>query len=125
MIQIGSYLDVVDNSGAKKALCIKIVNAGYRQRYAFAGSVIIVSIKTVRISRANKAKKGEMYKALIIKAKTNRKIYYGYRFYIKNEVVLLHKQNKFLGTRIFSLVPKEIKYSKFLKIVVLSAGVSF
>jgi large subunit ribosomal protein L14 len=126
MIQTGSYLNIVDNSGAKKAYCIKILNSGYRQRYASIGSVILVSIKSVRFSKTIKVKRGGLHKAVLLK--TRNKIYsysFNYKKYYENSAVLIHnKQNKLLGTRIFSFIPKYFKYTKFLKLITLSFGIS-
>jgi len=57
MIQSGTFLNVIDNSGAKKAMCIKILNAGYKQRYATIGSTILVAIKATKSSSTIKVKK--------------------------------------------------------------------
>jgi large subunit ribosomal protein L14 len=125
MIQTGTYLNVIDNSGAKRVNCIKILNTGYKQRYAKIGTIILVSIKSVRFSKNIKVKKGELCYALIIKTKTKSLNYSTYRKYFDNAVVLLNKKNnKLLGTRIFSTIPKEFKYTKFLKCISLSSGIS-
>jgi large subunit ribosomal protein L14 len=122
MIQSGSYLNIIDNSGAKKATCIKFVKSGYKQRYAKVGSIVLVSIKS---SKNHKIKKGDMHKAVIIKTKTkNYSIIYNYKKNFNNCAVLINKQNKSLGSRIFGRVPKQFKYSKFLRLVTLSAGLS-
>jgi len=70
MIQVGTYLNVQDNSGARSVLCIKVLK-GYRSRYAFIGDLILVSIKKLRTKRRllSKVKKGEILKALIIRTK--------------------------------------------------------
>jgi large subunit ribosomal protein L14 len=125
MIQSGSFLNVIDNSGAKKLLCIKILNGGYKQRYAKIGCVILVSVKKIKFSKNIKVKKGELHKALIIKTNSfsfSKKV--NYKKYFKNAAILLNKKNRLLGTRIFDKVPKEFKYSKYLKILTLSAGIS-
>lgn len=126
MIQTGTYLKVIDNSGAKLAFCIKILNAGYQQRYATVGSTVLVSIKSIRSVKNIKAKKGEMHRAVIIKVKTPAYSFStNYKHYFENAVVLLNKQNKPLGTRIFSRIPKALKYTRFLKLATISLGLSF
>ena len=126
MIQSGSFLNVIDNSGAKKLMCIKILNTGYKQRYATIGSLILVSIKSVRFSKNMKVKKGEIHKAIIIKTKVSKFFHtLNYKNYFENSAVILNKQNKLLGTRIFSTIPKQFKGSKFLKLTTLSSGISF
>jgi large subunit ribosomal protein L14 len=126
MIQQGSYLEVIDNSGAKKVMCIKIINTGYKQRYARVGSLILISVKSTRSSKILKVKKGDMYKALIVrtKAKSFSKVY-NFKQNFENAAVLLNKQYKLLGTRIFGKIPKQLKFSKFLKLTTLSSGLSF
>jgi large subunit ribosomal protein L14 len=126
MIQIGSYINILDNSGAKKAFCIKILNSGYNQRYAYIGSIILVSIKSIRYAKNIKIKKGGLHKAVLIKTKFKMFSHsYNYKKYYENSAVLLHsKQNKLLGTRIFSFIPKYFKYTKFLKLTTLSLGLS-
>lgn len=125
MIQSGSFLNVIDNSGAKKVMCIKILKSGYRQRYAKVGSLILVSIKSVRFSKNMKIKKGEIHRAIIIKTKVSGfSCSFNYRNYFENSAVLLNKQNKLLGTRIFSTIPKQFKCSRFLKLTTLSSGLS-
>lgn len=125
MIQSGSFLNVIDNSGAKKLMCIKILNSGYKQRYARIGSMILVSIKSIRFSKSLKVKKGEIHRAIVVKTKSSK--FYptlNYKNYFENAAVLLTKQNKLLGTRIFGIIPKELKYSRFLKLATLASGLS-
>jgi large subunit ribosomal protein L14 len=125
MIQSGTFLRAIDNSGAKNLECIKIVNSGYKQRYANIGSLILVSIKSLKKNSISKVQKGELHRALIIRTKTKKFSYsFNYRNYFENSAVLLNKQNKLIGTRIFGSVPRELKYSKFLKLISTSAGIS-
>jgi len=124
MIQNGSYLNVIDNSGAKTAYCIKVVS-GYKCRYAFIGNVIVISIKSLRSKRrsTSKTKKGEIYKAVIVRTKTKIKNVFGDNInFFENSIVLLNKQYKFIGTRIFGSVPKFLRYTKYLKVASLSSG---
>jgi large subunit ribosomal protein L14 len=124
MIQSGSYLKVIDNSGAKDICCIK-VSKGYRRRYALIGDIITVSIKNLRKRNRNtsKVKKGDVVKALVvrIKSKTLSKTNEYFHFH-ENNAVLLTKQNKLIGTRIFGVIPKKIKQTRFLRITSLCAG---
>jgi len=124
MIQNGTYVNVVDNSGAKTALCIKVLS-GFRRRYGNIGDTIMVSIKSLRVKRrsVSKTKKGEIYKAVIIRTKSTKTFFSGDNIcFFENSIVLLNKQNKFLGTRIFGSVPRFFRYTKFLKIASLSSG---
>lgn len=125
MIQSGSFLNVLDNSGAKLVFCIK-VSKGYKRRYAKIGDVVTASVKSMRQKKnsISKVKKGDVVKALVIrtKIKTFNKFCEGFNLR-ENAVVLLTKQNKFLGTRIFGPVPKLFCSTRFLKIVSMSSGV--
>jgi len=125
MIQSGSFLSVIDNSGAKKVMCIRILNSGYKQKYGRVGSSLLVSVKNIKFSDNNKVKKGEIHPALLIRTKSTQQLNYcNYRKYYENAVILLDKKNKPLGTRIFGVIPKQFKYSKFLKLTTLSSGLS-
>ena len=125
MIQGGTILNVIDNSGARKVCCIKVIS-GYRRRYAFVGDVIMVSVKSLRTKRksTSKTKKGEIYKALIVRTKSlTKKITKGESIQsFENSVILLSKQNKFIGTRIFGSLPVTFRYTKYLRILTLSNG---
>jgi len=126
MIQKGTYVNVIDNSGAKKAFCINIVNSSFKQRYAKIGTLILVSIKKIKFSKNIKVKKGDIHPALVINVKSQfYSLNVNYRKGYENAVVLLTKKNKMLGTRIFSKVPKLLKYTKFLKLITLSSGIFF
>jgi large subunit ribosomal protein L14 len=124
MIQSGSYLNIIDNSGAKDICCIK-VSKGYRRRYASIGDVITASIKNIRKRKKLTAKvqKGDVVKALIVrtraitKSKTNEQV-----SFFENSAILMTKQHKLIGTRIFGAVPKRIKYTRFLRIASLCSG---
>jgi len=126
MIQVGTVLNVIDNCGAKKVSCIKVMK-GFKKRYAFIGEVILVSIKKLRKRRKalSKVKKGEIYKALIVRLKT--KSFEGNQdgfSSIENSVVLFTKQNKFIGTRIFGSIVKFFRYTKYMRLIFMSNGLS-
>ena len=74
MIQTGTFLNIIDNSGAKEVCCIK-VSKGYRRRYAFTGDVITVSVKSLKSKRkaTSKVKKGDVVKALVVRTKSEKK----------------------------------------------------
>jgi len=124
MIQIGTNLSVIDNCGAKKAYCIKIIK-GFKKRYAFLGDIILIAIKSIRKKRklSSKVKKGEIYRALIVRTKI--KSFYHFSdafFFLTNSVILFNKQNKFIGTRIFGTVPRQFRYTKYMRILFMSSG---
>jgi large subunit ribosomal protein L14 len=118
MIQNGTYLNVIDNCGAKNVCCIK-VSKGYRRRYAVIGDIITVSIKNIRKKRrsTSKIKKGDVIKALIVKTRFNESLAFN-----ENGVVLITAQRKLLGTRIFGGIPQIFKYTKFLRLTSLCSG---
>ena len=125
MIQDKTLLNVIDNSGAKTVCCIKVMK-GYRRRYAYIGDVITVSIKSLRRKRklTAKVKKGDVTKALVVRTKINKTLpFHEQVSFNENSVVLISKQGKLLGTRIFGPVPKSFKYTRFLRIASLSAGI--
>jgi large subunit ribosomal protein L14 len=125
MIQSGTYLNVIDNSGAKDVCCIK-VSKGYRKRYAFVGDIITVSIKNIRKKRklSSKVKKGDVSKALVVKTRfLIRSMFSETTQFSENSVVLISKQCKLIGTRIFGILPKKIYNSRFLRLISLSSGV--
>ena len=127
MIQVGTVLNVIDNSGARKICCIKVIS-GYKRRYAFAGDLIMVSVKSLRTKRksTSKTKKGEVYKALVVRTKVQLKGFSGDNIkFLENSAILLNKQNKFIGTRVFGALPVKFRYTKYLRILSLSNGVIY
>lgn len=126
MIQNGSFLNVVDNSGAKSACCIRVLD-GYRRRYARSGDIILVSIKTVRRKKKklnSKVKKGDVVRALIVRTRFgNRRPFSETITHTENAVILLNKQNKLLGTRIFGSLSRDFRFTPFLKALTISSGV--
>ena len=121
MIQMQSHLFVADNSGARKIQCIKVLG-GSKRRSASIGDIIVVSIKDA-IPRA-KVKKGEVYKAVIVRTSKDflRSDGTSIRF-DKNAAVLLDKQEEPIATRIFGPVTRELRSKKFMKIISLAPEV--
>ncbi len=121
MIQMQSHLFVADNSGARKIQCIKVLG-GSKRRFASIGDVVVVSIKDA-IPRG-KVKKGEVFKAVIVRTKKdfNRPDGTSIRF-DKNAAVLLDKQEEPIATRIFGPVTRELRTKKFMKIISLAPEV--
>lgn len=125
MIQKGSILSVIDNSGANKVCCIQVFS-GYRKRYGFIGDIAVVTVKSLKIKRreSSKIKKGDVLKALIVRTKKVKKNYNSQEIgFFENSAVLLSRQNKILGTRIFGGLPELLRYGKFLRIISLSSGI--
>mgnify|MGYP000993108705 FL=1 len=121
MIQMQSNLFVADNSGARRIQCIKVLG-GSKRRFASIGDIIVVSIKDA-IPRG-KVKKGEVFKAVIVRTKKdfNRPDGTSIRF-DKNAAVLLDKQEEPIATRIFGPVTRELRTKKFMKIISLAPEV--
>src|SRR5499426_2056502 len=102
MIQMRTTLDVADNSGARKVMCIKVLG-GSKRRYASIGDVIVVSVKEA-IPNA-KVKKGDVAKAVIVRtAKEIGRADGSYIRFDTNSAVLIDKDNEPVGTRIFGPV---------------------
>ncbi|MFW0776394.1 MAG: 50S ribosomal protein L14 [Rickettsiales bacterium] len=121
MIQQQSNLEVADNSGARRVMCIKVLGGSMRKT-ASVGDIIVVSVKEA-IPRG-KVKKGEVHRAVIVRTKRdiNRPDGSTIRF-DKNAAVLLDKQNEPIGTRIFGPVTRELRAKQFMKIVSLAPEV--
>jgi len=121
MIQVESRLKVADNTGAKQVQCIKVLG-GTRRRYATIGDVIVVSVK--KAIPNGTAKKGEIYKAVIVRIKkeVGRKDGTYIRF-DENAAVLIDEQGEPNGTRIFGPVARELRENHFMKIVSLAPEV--
>ena len=121
MIQMQSNLFVADNSGARKIQCIKVLG-GSKRRFASIGDIIVVSVKDA-IPRG-KVKKGEVFKAVIVRTKKNFSRADGTSIrFDKNAAVLLDKQEEPIGTRIFGPVTRELRTKKFMKIISLAPEV--
>ena len=121
MVQTTTTLDVADNSGAKKVMCIRVLG-GTRRKYASIGDIIVVSIKEA-IPNA-KVKKGEVAKAVIVRTKKEVSRQDGsYIRFDTNSAVLVDKDNEPVGTRIFGPVARELRAKRFMKIISLAPEV--
>jgi len=114
-------LDVADNSGAKRVMCIKVLGGSHR-RYAGIGDIIKVSIKDA-IPRG-RVKKGEVYNALVVRTcKGVRRPDGSVIRFDGNAAVILNNNLQPLGTRIFGPVTRELRGEKFMKIISLAPEV--
>ena len=121
VIQMQSKLYVADNSGARTIQCIKVLG-GSKRRSASIGDIIVVSIKDA-LPRA-KVKKGDVYKAVIVRTSKDFKRPDGSAIrFDKNAAVLLDKQEEPIATRIFGPVTRELRSKKFMKIISLAPEV--
>ncbi|MBT7720975.1 MAG: 50S ribosomal protein L14 [Halioglobus sp.] len=121
MIQTQSYLEVADNSGARRVMCIKVLG-GSKRRYARVGDLIKVTVKEA-IPRG-KVKKGQVMTAVVVR--TKKGVRRGDGSLIKfddNAAVLLNAQDAPIGTRIFGPVTRELRGEKFMKIISLAPEV--
>ncbi len=121
MIQMQSELEVADNSGAKRVMCIKVLGGSHR-RYAGIGDIIRVSIKDA--APRGKVKKGDVYLAVIVRTRKGLRRPDGSAIrFDSNAVVLLNAQHQPIGTRIFGPVTRELRSEKFMKIISLAEEV--
>lgn len=121
MIQMQTVLNVADNSGARRVMCIKVLG-GSRRRYATIGDIIKVSVKEA-IPRG-KVKKGEVFNAVVVRTRKGiRRADGSLVRFDGNAVVLLTPQLQPIGTRIFGPVTRELRTEKFMKIISLAPEV--
>lgn len=121
MIQTQSVLDVADNSGARRIMCIKVLGGSHR-RYASVGDLIVCSVKEA--APGSKVKKGSVIRAVVVRtAKEIKRPDGTYIRFDKNGAVLVGKDNEPVGTRIFGPVARELRAKKFMKIVSLAPEV--
>jgi len=121
MIQSESYLNVADNSGARKLLCIKVLG-GSRRRYASIGDIVVCSVKNALPNA--QIKKGDKVKAVIVRTKKEiRRIDGSYIRFDDNAAVVVDNQMNPRGTRIFGPVARELRDRNFMKIVSLAPEV--
>ena len=121
MIQTQSMLDVADNSGARRVMCIKVLGGSHR-RYAGIGDIIKVSVKEA-IPRG-KVKKGQVMTAVVVRTRHGvRRADGSIIRFDGNAAVLLNNKQEPIGTRIFGPVTRELRSEKFMKIVSLAPEV--
>ena len=121
MIQHMSKMEVADNSGAKKVMCIKVLG-GYKRRYARLGDIIVVTVKEATPDGA--IKKGTVVRAVVVRTrKEQRRSDGSYIRFDRNSVVLINAEGEPLGTRIFGPVARELRWKEFMKIISLAPEV--
>jgi large subunit ribosomal protein L14 len=121
MIQEYSRLNVADNTGAKKVMCIRVLG-GSKRRYAGVGDVIIVSVKQAIPN--SPIKKGDKSKAVIVRTRKEKRRKDGtYIRFDENAAVLISEAMEPRGTRIFGPVARELREKQFMKIVSLAPEV--
>jgi large subunit ribosomal protein L14 len=121
MIQTQSYLEVADNSGARRVMCIKVLGGSHR-RYAGVGDLIKVTVKEA-IPRG-KVKKGQVMTAVVVRTRKGVRRDDGSLIkFDENAAVLLNASGAPIGTRIFGPVTRELRSEKFMKIISLAPEV--
>jgi len=121
MIQQQTYLDVADNSGARKLMCIKVLG-GTKRESATVGDIIVVSVKEA-ISGAS-VSKGDVLRAVVVRTKKAvRRKDGSYIKFDRNSAVLLNKENEPIGTRVFGPIARELRDRNFMKIISLAPEV--
>lgn len=120
MIQEFTVLTVADNSGAKKAMCFRIL--GGRRRYAKVGDIIVVTIKEA--IPGGTVKKSEVCKAVVVRTKAGWRRRDGSLIrFSDNAAVIINDQKEPRGTRIFGPVARELREKQFMKIISLAPEV--
>ena len=122
MIQVGTTLAISDNSGAKKARCIKILKKT-KKNNAQIGDLIVVSLQETNPKNKSKTlKKGQLFKAVILETKKPKRRQDGTSYnFQRNAPALLSAQGSPLGTRVQGSVPFEVRENNFMKLLVLAS----
>lgn len=121
MIQMGSVLDVADNSGARKIACIQL-RGGSTGQYGGLGDLITASVKEAMPDGT--VKKGQVVSAVIVRTrKAQRRRDGSYIRFDTNSAVLVNEEGEPVGTRVFGPVARELRERKFMKIVSLAPEV--
>lgn len=127
MIQQQTYLDIADNTGAKQAMCIKVLKGSsskgrFKRRVATVGDVIICAVK--KALPAGDVKQGEVIRCVVVRTKhVTRRDDGSYVRFDRNAAVVIDKENNPRGTRIFGAVARELREKNFMKIVSLASEV--
>jgi large subunit ribosomal protein L14 len=127
MIQQQSYVDIADNSGAKEAMCIKVLGGSsskgkFKRKVGGVGDVIICAVK--KVLPGGEIKQGEIIRCVIVRTRqVTRRVDGSYVRFDSNAAVVIDKENNPRGTRIFGAVARELRDKNFMKIVSLAAEV--
>jgi large subunit ribosomal protein L14 len=121
MIQMQTMLDVADNTGAKRVMCIKVLG-GSKRRYAGLGDIIVASVKKAMPS--SDVKQGAIVKGVIVRTSKNTRREDGsYVRFDHNAMVIIDEEGNPKGTRIFGAVARELRERNFMKIISLAQEV--
>lgn len=121
MIQMQTFLDVADNTGAKQVQCIKVLGGTHR-RYASLGDIVVASVK--KAIPGSDVKPGTIVKGVIVRVKKNtRRVDGSYVRFDRNAIVLVDPEGNPRGTRIFGAVARELRDKSYMKIISLAQEV--
>ncbi|MCD6505795.1 50S ribosomal protein L14 [Candidatus Poribacteria bacterium] len=121
MIQTQTILNVADNTGAKRVMCIKVLG-GSRRKYASLGDVIVASVKEA--APDSSVKKGQVVKAVVVRTRKEKRRPDGsYVKFDDNAAVLIDNAGQPLGTRVFGPVARELREKAFTRIISLAPEV--
>ena len=127
MIQQQTYIDIADNTGAKQAMCIKVLRGSssrgkYKRKVAHIGDIIICAVK--RAMPAGEVKQGEIIRCVVVRTRQPiRRPDGSYVRFDKNAAVVIDADGNPKGTRIFGAVARELREKNFMKIVSLASEV--
>ena len=123
MIQMGTILDVADNSGARRLFCIRL-KGGSAGRYGRLGDIITCSVRESNPDAADPVRKGKVVKAVIVRTvREQRRRDGSYIRFDTNAAVLINNEKEPIGTRVFGPVARELREKKFMKIISLAPEV--
>jgi large subunit ribosomal protein L14 len=121
MIQMYTFIDVADNTGAKECMCIKVLG-GSRKRYAGVGDIIVASVK--KAIPGGDVKPGDVVKGVIVRTRqATRRDDGSYVRFDRNAMVIIDADQNPKGTRIFGAVARELRERNFARIISLAAEV--
>ena len=121
MIQMQTFLDVADNTGAKRVQCIKVLG-GTRRRYAGLGDIVVASVK--KALPTSEVKAGSVVKGVIVRTrKATRREDGTYVRFDRNALVIIDAEGNPKGTRIFGAVARELREKNYMKIISLAQEV--
>ena len=121
MIAIQTSLNIVDNTGAKRIVCIHVLG-GSKKRYARVGDEIVATVKEAAPNSS--LGKGQVVRAVVVRTKKElRRVSGAYIRFDNNAAVLIDKQRNPMGTRIFGPIPRELRARNFTKIISLAPEV--
>src|SRR5208282_1678916 len=129
MIQQQTYVDIADNTGARQAMCIKVLRGWssrgkFKRKVAHVGDVIICAVKKAMPSTTTEIKQGDIIRCVVVRTKQpTRRPDGSYVRFDKNAAVVIDKENNPRGTRIFGAVARELRDKNFMKIVSLASEV--